>query len=88
MLGIPGRYGPDGHLCSEVMAALVADYGSGIFFIGSAGGCSSRCVHFVVDRPAGMWTVTWRDSGGHGAYVPDCRKLWIFHCCSSSLVVD
>ena len=29
------------------------------------------------------WTVTWRDSGQHGAHGPDCIKLRKFHCCSS-----
>ena len=29
----PGREGPEGHLCSEVVAALVADYGSGMFLL-------------------------------------------------------
>ena len=29
----PGRHGPEGNLCSEVVAALVADYGSGMFLL-------------------------------------------------------
>ena len=29
----PGRYGPEGHLCCEVVAALVADYDSGMFLL-------------------------------------------------------
>ena len=29
----PGRHGPEGHLCSEVVAALVDDYGSGMFLL-------------------------------------------------------
>ena len=40
---------------SEMLAALVADYGSGMFLAGFAGGCSSRCVPFFVGRPAGRF---------------------------------
>ena len=29
----PGRHGPEGHLCCEVVAALVAEYGSGMFLL-------------------------------------------------------
>ena len=28
-----GRYGPEGHLCSEVVAVLASDYGSGMFLL-------------------------------------------------------
>ena len=29
----PGRHGPEGHLCCEVVAALVAEYASGMFLL-------------------------------------------------------
>ena len=50
------RYGSEGLLCCEMVAALVSDHGSVMFFAGFAGGYSLRCVHFLVGRPAGRWT--------------------------------
>ena len=53
----PGLHAPVGHLCCEVVA-LVAEW-KWYVFTGFTCGCSSRCVRFVVGRPAGRWTVTW-----------------------------
>ena len=55
----PSRFGPEGQLYSEVVAALIVDSDSGMYKVGVAGFYTSRCVSFVVGRPrcSASWPV-------------------------------